>query len=203
MGTFSCSSLLSASASCNCLSSSVLEIGGSGFCQQRKSGEISAGPQLAEQFGGCHPHRQHPAAPQLPRTARSSLPSPALGAPSSPGSGSAPYRSSQPRQLLGRAHPRTTMVALITTPSCGVCVCARLHTHAGMCTAQVVSNRQSLQEHVPMALITAECGSYKYCISRTEIGIQTCCSVSKRATRQGKRAVLSAAPEVCLLVQQV
>lgn len=63
-GTFSCSSLLSASASCNCLSSSVLEIGGSGFCQQRKSGEISAGPQSAERLGGRHPHRQHPAAPR-------------------------------------------------------------------------------------------------------------------------------------------
>lgn len=87
------------------------------------------------------------------------------------------------------------------SPDAGcLCVCARLYTRAGMCTAQVVSNRQCFQEHVPTALVTAERGSYKYCISRTEIGIHTCCSVS---TRQGKRAVLSAVPEVCLLVRQV
>lgn len=55
-GTFSCSSLLSASASCNCLSSSVLEIGGSGFCQQRKWGDISACPQLTGLLGGPCPH---------------------------------------------------------------------------------------------------------------------------------------------------
>lgn len=57
-GTFSCSSLLSASASCNCLSSSVLEIGGSGFCQQSKLGDISACPQLMGQLGGPCP-RHH------------------------------------------------------------------------------------------------------------------------------------------------
>lgn len=64
--------------------------------------------------------------------------------------------------------------------------CARVCERVCVCTARGGSERQRFGEHVPTELIAAASGSYKYCISRTKIGIHTCCSASRRATRQGK-----------------
>lgn len=132
------------------------------------------------------------------------LRTPALRSLSSLSSGVRPVPSSgvrtlRPEALLERDHPHTTTAALIAAPRCssragsgdaggGVHVhgCARVCERVCMCTAQGGSERQRFREHVPTELIAAASGSYKYCISRPKIGIHTCCSASKRATRQGK-----------------
>lgn len=61
-----------------------------------------------------------------------------------------------------------------------VCECAHMHT------AQMDSNRQRLQKHVPTVLIAAACGSYKYSDSRTKIGIYALLRLQKSLHQAGE-----------------
>lgn len=81
-----------------------------------------------------------------------------------------------------------------------VCVCVCVHTctsvceRAHACAAQTASNRQRLQKHIPTVLITAACGSYKYCYSRTKIGIYALLRLRKslhQAGEDGQQQALS------------
>lgn len=64
--------------------------------------------------------------------------------------------------------------------------CTSVCEHAHVCAAQMDSNRQHFQEHVPTVLIAAACGSYKYSNSRTKIGIYALLHLQKSLHQEGK-----------------